>query len=91
MPLPFLIPIALGLAGAFGVGKTVKAVIDNSDAKDIRKEATSIASDANEKMEKSKENTNKLLSDFGRKKLDVYQTTLSDFVDIYKKIGAIKS
>jgi len=33
MPLPILIPIVIGLAGVFGVGKSVKAGIDVHKAK----------------------------------------------------------
>jgi hypothetical protein len=34
MVLPFLLPIA-AIAGLFGAGKTVKSIVDNSDANEI--------------------------------------------------------
>ena len=54
MPLPLLIPIAMGIGGLIGAGKGVKAAVDNSDAKDINSRARRIANDAQNELEQSK-------------------------------------
>ncbi|MDR0550096.1 MAG: hypothetical protein LBI10_11905 [Deltaproteobacteria bacterium] len=90
MPLPLIVPVALGLAGLFGIGKTVKAVVDNSDAKDIRDEAEEIVNSAKRKLEVARTHSNTLLTTLGQLKLDVFNGTLTDFVDLYERIATIK-
>lgn len=85
MALPLLIPIAIGVAGLFGVGKTVKAAVDNSDANDIAKRAQRIVDDAQDKFERARKRTQNCLESYGNKKLDVYHTQLSDFLELLNK------
>jgi len=86
MPLPLLIPIAMGIGGLIGAGKGVKAAVDNSDAKDINSRARRIANDAQNELEQSKENLNSAFEQYGEKKLTVIDTHLRTFVDIFGQI-----
>lgn len=55
MPFPaLLIGAAAVVAGAVGVGKTVKAVMDNNEAEDINDSANSIVSKASSKADSAK-------------------------------------
>jgi hypothetical protein len=89
MPLPFFIPIALGIAGLFGAGKAVKGVIDNSDAKDIMEEAKDKVDSAQRRLVKSKKRTNKLLTSLGKEKVSVMENELPKFVSMYERVGEI--
>ena len=42
MPLPLIVPIAVGVAGLFGAGKTVKAVINSKEADKLNDAASYI-------------------------------------------------
>jgi hypothetical protein len=90
MPLPLLVPVALGLLGLFGVGKTVKAVVDNSDASDYQQTAQKMVDDANTEVQTHKNKANNNLVSLGKFKVDVLNTTLSDFTKLYRQVGQIK-
>lgn len=89
MPLPLLIPVAIGIAGLFGAGKGVKAAIDNSDANDINDEAESIIRRADDSLAKTKNKTNKALAGFGEAKLTAYKSNLHKFVTTYGKLKKV--
>ncbi len=90
MPLPLLIPIAMGIGGLVGAGKGIKAAVDNSDAKDINSRAKSIANNAKSDFEKSKEILNNSLEAYGEKKLTVIDTHLRKFVDTFGRIKNVE-
>jgi len=90
MPLPLLIPIAMGIGGLLGAGKGIKAAVDNSEAKDINSRAKSIANNAQEDLEKSKESLNNSLEAYGEKKLTVIDTHLRTFVDVFRQIKNVE-
>lgn len=86
MPLPLLIPVAVGVAGLFGVGKGIKAAVDNSDANDINDEAEYIIRTADRKLADAKDNTKNTLATFGEAKLSAYKSNLHKFVTAYSKL-----
>lgn len=90
MPLPLIIPIAVGISALMGAGKGIKAAVDNSGAKDINSRAKSIANNAQEDLEKLKENLNKLLEFYGEKKLTVINTHLRTFIDVFRQIKNVE-
>lgn len=90
MPLPLLIPVAIGIAGAFGVGKAAVAAKDMSDAKDIASDARSIARFAERKLEQAKSDTNNLLSSYGLKKVNAYERDVSSFLELMSQIKNVE-
>ena len=54
MPIPLLFIGAAAATGVFGVGKTLKAGIDNSTAKDINRTANRMIEDAKEELERAR-------------------------------------
>ncbi|MDR2091992.1 MAG: hypothetical protein LBP58_01540 [Azoarcus sp.] len=86
MPLPLLVPIALGIAGAFGVGKGVKAVVDSNKADDLDKEARSIVSRREKELEEYKQFTNTCLSGYGKKKLEALTKNVEPFLEYYQQL-----
>lgn len=90
MPLPLLIPIAMGIGGLVGTGKGIKAAVDNSEAKGINSKAKSIADNAQKELEKSKESFKNSLEAYGEKKLTVIDTHLRTFVNTFGRIKNVE-
>lgn len=93
MPLPLLVPIALGATAVgsalFGAKKGYDAYQDYSEASDTNNEAVSIYNDATEKLNEKRKKTNKFLEKIGNLKIKIYKESLEDFVDIFSDIKNI--
>ena len=89
MPLPFLVPVIIGGLGLLGVGKGVKAAVDNSEAKDTERRARSIADDAQTKLEVSKIIFNDALERYGETKLKAIDKHLRCFIDTFGQINNV--
>lgn len=90
MPLPFLAWGAIAAMGALGVGKTVKAGIDAKDAKDTNAAANYIVDRAKRKIEDAKLKSKTSLDNLGKRKLDILDTSINNFITTYEKIKNIK-
>lgn len=87
MPLPLLIPIAIGVAGAiFGAGKTVKAVMDSNEADDINANANEMMENAKASLEKAKNECSTSLENLGLKKAYVLDNVVQDFIFNFEKL-----
>lgn len=90
MPLPLVVPLIIAGLGAVGVGKGVKAAVDNSEAKDTERRARSIADDAKEELEGSKKNFNDALERYGEAKLNAVDKHLRCFIDTFGQIKNVE-
>jgi hypothetical protein len=90
MPLPLIVPIFLGVGGLFGVGKTVKAAIDNSEANGIGKNAAAVVADAESALENGKHDCNSTLRSYGEQKLKVINKEVQDFVDLFGRLKNVR-
>lgn len=90
MPLPLVVPLIIAGLGAVGVGKGVKAAVDNSEAKDTERRARSIADDAKEELEGSKRNFNDALERYGEAKLKAVDKHLRCFIDTFGQIKNVE-
>lgn len=90
MALPLLIPVAIGLAGLLGVGKTVKAVRDTSRANDIAGSAQYKVDRAEDLLESTKNLTNNKLLDYGIEKVRAYEINIQKFVDAYSQLKNVE-
>ena len=86
MPIPVLFIGAAAAAGAFGVGKTVKAGIDTVNANSINKTANEIVDDATKLVNAQREACSNSLSHLGSEKLFVLNTSMTQFLDTFTKI-----
>lgn len=67
MPIPFLF-IGIGAAaGAFGVGKSVKAGIDQKEANRKNERADEIIKDASKKIETCRKNCGSAIDNLGKR------------------------
>lgn len=86
MPLPLLVPIALGIAGLVGAGKTVKAAVENSKANSIAKDAAARVQDAEDELSLLKRKCNGILQSYGKRKLGALQKELQEFVELFSQL-----
>ncbi|MDR1985782.1 MAG: hypothetical protein LBP88_02270 [Treponema sp.] len=86
MPLP-LIPLIIGVgAGALGIGKGIKAAIDNDDAKELNAKAHNTIDKAKNHLEVCRDASKKALEVLGRKKALVLHQSISPFVRAFEKL-----
>lgn len=90
MALPLLIPLALGVAGLFGAGKTAKAVYDSSKADSIASDAQDCVDNANKKLDQTKKTTNTLLAKYGKKKLEALDKQVQPFITLFKQLKNVE-
>ena len=87
MPFPVLIIGAAAIStGAFGVGKTAKALGDNSKAKKINAIANKSVENAREILERQRSETSSSLENLGEIKLAVLNNSVRSFLDTFEKI-----
>ena len=89
MPLPLLfigIAAATGLAGA---GKTVKAVVDNTNANKINTAANEGVDNARMRLEQQRGAVDQSLEKLGEEKLQILAGTVTSFVSAFEKIKNI--
>jgi len=90
MPLP-LIPIIIAAgAGALGIGKGIKAAVDNNDANDYNRWANNTLSKAKDSLEVSRKASNKALETLGGKKLFVLDKSISRFIASFEKLKDVQ-
>ncbi|ANB03020.1 hypothetical protein [Ectothiorhodospira sp. BSL-9] len=90
MPLPLIVPIAVGLAGLYGAGKGAKAAIDNSDAKDLNRRSERIVEEAQNSIENSRLECHARLEDLGKRKLKAIEVGIGRFVDVYSRMENVE-
>jgi hypothetical protein len=86
MPLPLLVPIAIGLAGVFGIGKGAKAIVDSNKADDLDANARAIISHREKELKQYKQFTNTRLADYGKKKLEALTKNVEPFLEYYQQL-----
>jgi hypothetical protein len=88
MPLPLII-IGVG-AAALGVGKGIKAAVDNSEAKDVNAQANCTIDDAKEHLELCRTKSGASLEALGKKKLFVLNKSVMWFVECFEKLQNVE-
>lgn len=86
MPLPFLAWAAIATVGAFGAGKTIGAISDNSKASDINERANDIVSSAKNRITTCKDASGVSLQALGAKKAYVLDNGIKQFLDTFTQI-----
>ncbi len=89
MPLP-LIVWGLGAAAAAGLGLGAKAVVDNNKANEINEDAQKISRKAEIKLQETKQSTNSLLENYGKQKLEAFETKIGKFVKLFGQLKNVE-
>lgn len=86
MPLPLLFIGGAALAGAVGVGKTIKAGVDNSNAKSINESANADIEYAKEALDKHRKMVSNALDKLGEEKVFILNNNIKEFLETFEKI-----
>lgn len=90
MPIPFLfIGIAAGTA-ALGVGKGIKAGIDQKDANETNEEARDIIDRATKAAKSSRESSGRAIENLGRKKLWILDNSVESFIHLFEQLHNVE-
>ncbi len=90
MPLPLLFLGIAAVSGATGIGKTIKAGVDNSTAKSITDDANQRMEKASKKLNKAREQCGDALECLGKEKLYILDTSIKEFVELFEKIKNVE-
>ena len=86
MPLPLLFIGIAATTGGLGIGKGVKAGIDNSKADSINKAAQSSVEEATDRLNNQREACGKALRVLGEQKMFVLNSSINDFLNAFTQI-----
>lgn len=90
MPIPFLF-IGIGAAaGAFGVGKSVKAGIDQKEANRKNERADEIIKDASKKIETCRKNCGSAIDNLGKCKIRILDESIKPFITEFEKLNHVE-
>jgi len=87
--LPIILGIGAGIAGLVGIGKTIKAGIDNKDAKRVNQRAEDLIAEAKKTIETARNYSSGSLEVLGRKKIFTLGNNMERFINTFKKIKNI--
>ncbi len=86
MPLPLMFIGIAAVTGGLGIGKGVKAGIDNSKADNINKQAQSSVDEATNRLNRQREACGKALRVLGEEKMFVLNSSVSNFLNAFTQI-----
>ena len=86
MPLPLLFIGVAAATGGLGIGKGVKAGIDNAKADSINKESTALVEEATDLLNRQREACGRALRVLGEQKMFVLNSSINSFLDAFTKI-----
>ena len=93
MPIP-LIPLIIGgatvVAGAFGIGKSIKAGIDIKKANNTNKDANSIIKNAKWRLNTSRLSSRDAIEKLGTQKLEILDKGINRFVKSFEQLRNIE-
>lgn len=90
MPIPLLF-IGIGVAaGAFGVGKSIKAGVDQKEASQTNKRADEIIKDASNKIEACRKNCGAAIDNLGECKIRILDESIRPFIVEFEKLNHVE-
>ena len=90
MPIPLLFIGAGIVTGVFGVGKSIKAGIDQSDANQTNETADIIVKNAAQKIETCRKNCGESIESLGKKKIQILDGSIKSFISEFEKLTNIE-
>lgn len=90
MPIPLLF-IGIGAAaGAFGVGKSIKAGVDQKEANSTNERADDIVQEASKKIETCRKNCGEAIDNLGKRKIQVLDEGVKPFIAEFEKLNHVE-
>lgn len=90
MPIPLLLLVPAITSGVYGAYRGIKAAVDNSDAGDISGDARTIYEKSTHNLNSEKERCNAILGDYGRKKLQAFNSNIPTFIELFSQIKNVE-
>lgn len=90
MPIPFLFIAAGAGAGLLGVGKGIKAGIDQKDANDTNEAAEYKIEHAKERINASRKNCGTAIDNLGKRKVAVLDGSIRTFITEFEKLNHVE-
>lgn len=90
MPIPFLAFGIIALCGGLGIGKTIKAGVDQKDANDTNARANRICDRATEEIESSRKKSGEAITALGEQKVYVLNHSIASFVENFGKLKNVE-
>lgn len=90
MPIPLLF-IGIGAAaGAFGVGKSIKAGVDQKEANRTNERADDIIQEASKKIETCRKNCGTAIDNLGKRKIQILDESIKPFIAEFEKLNHVE-
>lgn len=90
MPIPFLF-IGIGAAaGVFGVGKSIKAGVDQKEANRTNENADNIVRNASQKIETCRKNCGASIDNLGKRKIQILDESIKPFILEFEKLNHVE-
>lgn len=90
MAIPIiLVAVAAGTA-LYGACKGVSGAIDQSNASDVNKEASSMVNKANREVDVQRQSTSVSLEKYGKRKLRAFESVIEDFLATYGRLKNVE-
>ena len=90
MPIPLLF-IGIGAAaGVFGVGKTIKAGVDQREANQTNESAENIVRSATLKIETCRKNCGASIDNLGKRKIEILNESIKPFISEFEKLNHVE-
>lgn len=86
MPVPLIIGAAAAAAALYGTTKGVSGAISHKNAQNINKDATTAVDRASQELDEQRKITNKIIEDYGQRKLRAFNGTISEFIEHFERI-----
>lgn len=88
LPLLFLIPAAA--SGLYGLYKGAQAISDHSDASDLNDTAQYLVNCSRRKVDEQREQTSKVIEDYGARKLRAFNGVIAEFIENFGKLKNVE-
>lgn len=90
MPIPLLL-IGIGAgAAALGIGKSVKAGVDQKDANDTNERAQNTVKEATDEANTSRKNSGDAITNLGKAKISVLEDSMKPFIASFEKLHNVE-
>ncbi|MCM1210237.1 MAG: hypothetical protein NC318_01395 [Blautia sp.] len=90
MPIPYLFMGLWGGTATAGVGKTIKASQDNSQAKKIIERANEKVENAAKRLDKPRRQCEEALEHLGKEKITILNSSVREFLDLFERIKNVE-
>lgn len=91
MPIPIILGVIAGGTALYGAVKGVSGAMDHSKAKDINADARFMVDEANQNVEKQRNNTSNTLEKYGKRKLSAFDGIISDFLQTFGRLKNVET